>query len=86
MKSMVSVLTTVNAPFSEQLNDADLAACLLDPKAVAMKPGHLSAFFCEVKPEDQIAFAKLHNISKQQLIKSAKAFEKFSGETCTVAL
>lgn len=80
-KSAVSVLTTVNAPYSEQLDEATLAFCLQDIEAAKAKPGHISSFFGEVTPEAQMEFAAHCGISKQTLVDTAKAFASYSGET-----
>ncbi len=74
------VLTTVNAPHSQQLTAQELAHYLLDPAAAKTVPGHMSSFFGDVKPELQIAFAGLFNISQAQLATAAKVFSQYSGE------
>ena len=79
MKSPALVLTTVNAPYSEQLDAQTLAHCLLDPVAAKQKAGHVSSFFADVEPELQIEFAQLFNISQAQLIAAAKAFAAYTG-------
>jgi hypothetical protein len=79
------VLTTVNAPYSKQLDAQELACCLLDPSAAKAAPGHMSAFFGEVSPTLQIAFAGLCNISERQLKDAAKAFAMYSGESYPLA-
>ncbi|MCF8478731.1 MAG: hypothetical protein K9G60_17010 [Pseudolabrys sp.] len=83
--SPVIVLTTVNAPYSKQLNAQELAYCLLNQAAAKAVPGHMSSFFGEVKPALQVGFASLFNISKSQLADSAKAFAVFSGESYPLA-
>lgn len=79
------VLTTVNAPHSKQLNAQELVYCLLHPAAALSVPGHMSSFFGDVKPDLQIGFAHLYNISDDQLSKAAKAFADFSGESYPLA-
>jgi hypothetical protein len=39
------VLSTVNAPYSQQLDAQTLAHCLLDLAAAKQTPGHVSSFF-----------------------------------------
>jgi hypothetical protein len=39
------VLTTVNAPYSQQLTAQELAGCLLDLTAAKAVPGHMSSFW-----------------------------------------
>jgi len=79
------VLTTVNAAYSKQLDEQKLAYCLLHPSAAKAVPGHMSAFFGEVSPASQVAFAGLYNISEQQLADAAKAFAMYSGESYPLA-
>jgi hypothetical protein len=80
MKSPTLVLTTINAPFSQKLDAAELVHCLLDPDAAKAMPGHMSSFFGEVKPVLQIAFAGMFHITESQLSAAAKAFASYSGE------
>lgn len=83
--SPVLILTTVNAPYSKQLDAQELAYCLLDPSAAKAVPGHMSSFFGEVSPTLQVAFANLYNISEQQLADAARAFAMYSGESYPLA-
>jgi hypothetical protein len=79
------VLTTVNAPYSEQLDAHQLAYCLLDETAAKAVPGHMSSFFGEVEPALQVGFASLFKITKPQLAAAAKAFATYSGESYPLA-
>jgi hypothetical protein len=79
------VLTTVNAPYSKQLDAQELVYCLLHPAAALNVPGHMSSFFGEVKPDLQLGFAHLFNITNDQLSNAAKAFANFSGESYPLA-
>lgn len=79
------VLTTVNAPYSEQLDAQQLAHCLLDQTAAKTVPGHMSAFFGEVEPALQVGFASMFEITKPQLAAAAKAFAAYSGESYPLA-
>ena len=79
MKDATLVLTTVNAPYREQLDAQTLAYCLLDPAAAKQKPGHMFSFFGDVEPALQLEFAKLFDISEAQLIAAAKAFAAYTG-------
>ena len=72
------VLTTVNAPYSKQLDAQTLAHCLIDQAAARDLPGHMSSFFGEVEPELQFEFAHLFQISDAELVASAKAFAKYT--------
>jgi len=80
-----SVLTTVNAPYSKKLNADELAFCLTHPAAAKAAPGQMSAFFGEVAPELQKAFADAFNISDEELAVAAKTFAEFSGESYPLA-
>lgn len=80
-----SVLTTVNAPYSKKLDARELAYCLTHPAAAKAAPGHISAFFGEVAPELQKAFAKAFHISEPELAIAAKTFAEFSGEAYPLA-
>ena len=85
MKSTMLVLTTVNAPHSEQLDAQTLACCLLDPAKAKSKPGHMSSFFGEVDPALQVGFAESFNIPHAALVTAAKAFAEYSGESYPLA-
>lgn len=83
--SPVTILTTVNAPFSDVLDAEQLTACLMNVTAAKLKPGHVSAFFGEVPLVDQVAFAKAKGIPLTLMIEVAKAFSAYSGETYPIA-
>jgi hypothetical protein len=85
MNSATLVLTTVNAPYSEQLDAPTLAHCLIDQTAAKAKPGHMSSFFGEVDPALQVSFAESFDISHAALVAAAKAFAEYSGETYPLA-
>jgi hypothetical protein len=85
MKSTTLVLTTVNAPYSEQLDAQALAHCLIDPTAAKAKPGHMSSFFGEVDPALQMSFAAEFNIPHAALVAAARAFAEQSGESYPLA-
>ncbi len=85
MKNAALVLATINAPHSEKLDGDALTNCLLNQTAAKEKPGHMSAFFGEVAPEDQKGFAALFGIPEATLIDAAKAFARYSGESYPLA-
>ena len=85
MKSPLLVLSTVNAPYSKKLDAEGLVQCLLDPAAAKAACGPISSFFGDVKPEQQIAFAKMHGISEAQLVAAAKTFAAYSGQSRPLA-
>jgi hypothetical protein len=80
------VLATVNAPHRRQLTAEELVRCLLDPTEARAAPGHMSAFFGEVKPHLQIGFAHQFKVSDQQLVAAAKAFAAYSGQSYPLAM
>ncbi len=84
-KHLASVLTTVNAPYSVQLDDAALAHCLADIDLAKHHPGHVSAFLGEVSPELQVEFAVVHHIPVADLKAFAAAFSAWSGESYPLA-
>lgn len=61
-KHLASVLTTVNAPCSVQLDDAALAYCFADLDFAKQHPAHVSAFLGEVPLAQQVEFATAHHI------------------------
>jgi hypothetical protein len=80
-----SVLTTVNAPYSKPLDAQTLVYCLTHPMAAKTWPGQMSAFFGEVAPDLQKAFASAFDISEAELAVAAKTFAEYSGETYPLA-
>ena len=85
MSPVSSVLTTVNAPYSKKLDALELAYCLTHPEAAKAAPGQMSAFFGEVPPDLQKAFASEFHISETALIAAAKTFAEYSGESYPLA-
>ncbi|MFD2052245.1 hypothetical protein ACFSQT_03665 [Mesorhizobium calcicola] len=82
---MASVLTTVNGPYSVQLDYAGLAYCLADLKLAKQHPGHVSAFLGEVPLALQVEFAVVHHIPVLDLKAFATAFSAWSGESYPLA-
>lgn len=85
MNSPDLVLTTVNAPYSQQLSAQELVLCLMDQEAAKAVPGHMSSFFGEVSPQLQSEFADLFDVAPAQLVAAAKAFSNYSGESYPIA-
>ena len=85
MTSLELILTTVNAPYSQQLSAQQLIYCLQDQEAAKAVPGHMSSFFGDVKPELQEEFADLFGINHAELVAAAKAFSKYSGASYPLA-
>lgn len=75
----VSVLTTMNAPYREQLDAATLAACLSDFDLAKHHSGHISTFLGEVPVALQVEFALAHGIAPHRLASLATSFSKWSG-------
>jgi hypothetical protein len=86
MSFVSSVLTTVKAPHREKLDARALVHCLTHPEAAKAAAGRMSAFFGEVAPDLQKAFAGKFDISEATLIAAAKTFGEYSGESYTLAV
>lgn len=84
-KHLASVLTTVNAPYSMQLDEAMLAHCLVDFDLAKQHPGHVSTFLGEVSPSLQVEFAAVHHIPVTDLQAFAVTFSAWSGESYPLA-
>ena len=85
MRHVVAVLTTVNAPYSEQLDAAQLAACLSDVELAKRYWGHVDNFLSEVPVATQVEFALAHGISPHRLAALATSFSQWSGQTYPLA-
>jgi hypothetical protein len=79
------VMMTVNAPYRQKLDAGELAAFLRDHAAARTVPGHISSFFGDVQPALQLDFARMFNISEQELVAAAKAFSAYSGQSYPLA-
>lgn len=84
-KHLVSLLTTVNAPYSEQLDGAQLAYCLSDIELAKDFPGQVSSFLSEVPVAHQAGFAAEFGIELEVLKAFASEFASWSGETYKLA-
>lgn len=73
-----ALLTTVNAPYQNQLDASGLAAAL---KSANVALGQVSSFFTETGVETQKAFAVEHGISADALTHVAGAFQGWSGQS-----
>jgi hypothetical protein len=82
---LVSTLTTVNAPYSEQLTGHELALCLSDLQLAKAHPGQVSSFLGEVPLVDQIEFATAFHVSMDALKSVAHDFAEWSGESYLLA-
>lgn len=72
-----ALLTTVNAPYQNQLDAGGLAAAL---KSEDVYVGQVSSFFTETDVETQKAFAFEHGISADALTHVAGVFQDWSGQ------
>lgn len=84
-KHLVSVLTTVNAPYSNQLDGAQLANCLSDVELAKDFSGQVSSFLGEVPVAQQTSFAAEFGIELETLKAFAFDFASWSGETYKLA-
>lgn len=75
----VSVLTTVNASYREQLHAATLAARLSDFELAKHHSGHISTFLGEVPVALQVEFALAHGIGPHRLATLATSVSTWSG-------
>ncbi|MGO4677800.1 hypothetical protein AB4Z40_33470 [Bosea sp. 2YAB26] len=84
-KTLATVLTTVNALYSEQLDGAALACCLSDIAEAKQHPDQVSVFLGEVPLALQLEFAAAHHISLEGLKALAAHFAAWSGESYQLA-
>ena len=84
-KQLASVLTTVNAPYSEKLDGAMLAYCLTDIDVAKQHPGQVSSFLGEVAAKQQVEFAAAYHIPIDDLKAFAGDFAAWSGESYPLA-
>lgn len=73
-----ALLTTVNAPYQNQLDAGELAAALKNEHVVL---GQVSSFFTETDVETQKAFAIEHGMSVDALAHVAGVFRDWSGQS-----
>ncbi|MET3900891.1 hypothetical protein ABIB57_004859 [Devosia sp. UYZn731] len=84
-KHLISMLTTVNAPYSKQLDGAGLAHCLANLELAKAYSGQVSSFLSEVPVEWQLEYAAAYDISSLDLAKFTSTFSKWTGETYKLA-
>jgi hypothetical protein len=82
---LASVLTRVNAPYSEKLDGALLAYCLTDIDVAKQHPGQVSSFLGEVAAKQQVEFAAAYHIPIDDLKAFAGDFAAWSGESYPLA-
>ena len=82
---LATVLTTVNAPYSDQLDGVALAHCLSDLNLAKQHSGQVSAFLGEVPLSLQTEFAATFGIDIDKLKALAVEFAAWSGETYQLA-
>ena len=84
-KHLISVLTTVNAPYSTQLDGESLARCLSDIPLAKQYSGQVSSFLGEVPVALQTSFAAEFGIAFDDLKAFASSFSMWSGESYHLA-
>lgn len=75
------MLTTVNAPYSKQMDGPALAQCLLDLELAKQFAGHVSSFLGEVPLAQQTEFATEFGIALDDLEVFASEFSAWAGES-----
>lgn len=78
---IVAVLTIVNAPYANSLDDIGLANAIAHGD---IKKAQVGAFLMEVSSDLKSAFLEKHALSKDMLTKTAKAFSQWSGHEIVV--
>lgn len=78
---LISVLTTVNAPYAKQLDGEGLAHCLTDVTLAKQYSGQVSSFLGEVPVALQISFAEYFGIPPDALKAFASSFSLWTGES-----
>lgn len=84
-KHLISVLTTVNAPYSKQLDGEGLAHCLSDIVLAKQYSGQVSSFLGEVPVALQASFAEEFGIPLVALKAFASSFSMWTGESYQLA-
>ena len=84
-KHLISVLTTVNAPYSKQLDGEGLAHCLSDFTLAKQYSGQVSSFLGEVPVALQTSFAEHFGIPLGALKAFASSFSMWTGESYQLA-
>ena len=84
-KDLIAVLTTINAPYSKQLDGAGLAHCLSDITLAKQYSGQVSSFLGEVPFALQTIIAAEFGISLDDLKALASSFSMWSGESYPLA-
>ena len=76
------LLTTVNAPYRNQMDACALATALRNR---CVNVGQVSSFLTEIEVETQVAFAIEHDISVETLEQVARVFQDWSGQSVPLA-
>jgi hypothetical protein len=83
---LIAVLTTVNAPYSKQLDGKGLAHCLSDIALAKQYSGQVSSFLGEIPVALQISCAAEFGIHLDDLKAFAASFAVWSGESYQLAV
>ena len=86
VKHGFGVLTTVNAPYREHVDEETLAVCLSSVAAAQNALGQVFSFFTEVSKPSQANFIKVHGISHEGLAKVAAYLSEQSGQDIRPAI
>jgi hypothetical protein len=81
LETQTALLTTVNAPYQNCLDESGLAAALLEDK-IAL--GQVSSFLTEIDAVEQKSFALEFGISVEKLTQVAQSFTNWSGQTAAL--
>jgi len=84
-KHLASLLTTVNAPYSVQLDGATLALCLKNLDLAKLYSGQVSSFLGELPTSQQTDFAAEFGIGIDDLKAFANDFSRWTGESYQLA-
>jgi hypothetical protein len=79
------ILATINAPYSKQLDEGSLVACIWDFAKAKLAAGPVSSFYGEVPATLQKQFALEHGIPENVLTSAAKKFGEWSGQNYALA-
>lgn len=74
-----AIFTTINAPYKTYVDEGRLVGCLLDIECAKKHSPQVGGFFGEVMLEEQVALARAHGISFEELKAIAFAFSEWSG-------
>ncbi len=80
-----SVIATVTAPYGVDIQPAQLAARICDPKSVETFDGPVFSFLSDVSPDLQLAFIEQMGVNEQAVKTVARQFSSLAGYTLPLA-